>query len=59
MQCPVCETKTETTDTRVYHDPNNDFDYVERKRKCLNEDCLHKFKTIEVTVDTWSEMTDE
>lgn len=58
MLCPICETKTETTDTRIYKDPKGKFDYVERKRKCLNEDCLHVYKTIEISVETWHRMTE-
>lgn len=58
MQCPVCGTKTETTDTRNYEDPQNKFDYVERKRRCINEECLEVFKTIEVSVETWNNMTE-
>jgi transcriptional regulator NrdR family protein len=58
MHCPICQSKTETTDTRNYEDPNGKFDYVERKRRCLDEDCLHAFKTIEVSVETWGEMTE-
>ncbi len=58
MLCPLCGYKTETLDTRRYDDPKHVFEYVERKRRCLNEECLDTFKTIEVSIDTWSRMTE-
>ena len=57
MFCPVCESKTKTLETRIYNDPKHVFEYVERRRKCLNEECEHIFKTVEVSSDTWERMT--
>jgi transcriptional regulator NrdR family protein len=51
MNCPECESKTAVTETRHYEDPRANFEYVQRRRKCL--ECGHKFVSVEVTMDTW------
>lgn len=52
MNCKECGEKSRTIDTRNFHDPNEDFDYVERKHLC--EHCGHKFISIEVDVEEWN-----
>lgn len=51
MNCPQCESKTAVTETRHYEDPRGGFEYVQRRRKCL--ECGHKFVSVEVAMDTW------
>ena len=58
MNCAACgEKKIEVLDTRSFRDPNFDFFYVERRRKCLS--CGHPFKTIEVDIEVWNERTED
>jgi transcriptional regulator NrdR family protein len=55
MNCPQCESKNiKTKDVRSFHDPTNEFYYVERRRVCL--DCQHHFKTIELDIDDYQRM---
>lgn len=56
MICPACDTKdVRTKDTRTFVDPNYGFHYVERRRRCRS--CGHEFKTIEITLEIYEEMT--
>lgn len=57
MVCGDCGTKTKVVDSRLYCDPNQGFDYMQRRRKCL--ECGEVFNTIEVTVDVWEENTSD
>jgi transcriptional regulator NrdR family protein len=52
VKCPTCQDKTRTVDTRNFYDPNEDFDYVERRHMC--ENCGHKFQSIEVNIEEWN-----
>jgi transcriptional regulator NrdR family protein len=51
MRCVTCDSPTNIIDSRKYHDPKENFDFVNRRRLCKS--CGHKFTTIEVTEDTW------
>jgi transcriptional regulator NrdR family protein len=52
--CPNCESKTQRCqETRTFHDPNRNFYYTERRRKCV--DCEHLYKTIEVPMEVWAQ----
>jgi len=57
MMCKDCNVKTKVVETRMYHDPNEDFDYVQRRHRCT--ECNEAFNTIEVTVDVWEEQTND
>lgn len=52
MNCLECGSKARTVDTRNFYDPNEDFDYVERKHLC--ENCGHKFQSVEVSIEEWN-----
>lgn len=51
MFCPSCESKTIVLETRRYFDKGGDFYYLERKRQC--NECMEKFKSIEIFYDVW------
>jgi len=51
MRCVTCDSPTNIIDSRKYHDPNSNFDFVNRRRLCKS--CGYKFVTIEITEDTW------
>jgi transcriptional regulator NrdR family protein len=53
MNCSECgNEKIKTKEVRSFHDPVNNFYYVERRRQCLN--CHHKFKTIELDINDYT-----
>lgn len=55
MICPECgHSEVRTLDVRTYRDPQMDFHYVERKRRCPA--CEHKFRTIEVNLEVWAKI---
>ena len=56
MNCETCGTKAKVVDTRMYHDPNEEFDYVQRRHRCA--ECNESFTTIEVRLEKWAEKTD-
>lgn len=45
MTCPICGEKTKILETRA------DTDYIRRRRKCLNRECMYTFTTIEISKD--------
>lgn len=51
MNCPKCGGDTKVYETRKYNDPEGEFDYIQRRRKCV--ECGEPFIGIEVTLDTW------
>jgi len=52
MICPDCgNNDIRVKDTRTYHDPNHNFFYVGRRRKC--QGCGLEFKTIEIEEVVW------
>jgi transcriptional regulator NrdR family protein len=52
MICPECRTHgTFTYDSRKFKDPENDFLYVERRRRCKDATCAFRFSTTEI--DSW------
>ena len=51
--CPKCGGDTKVYETRKYNDPEGEFDYIQRRRKCV--ECGEPFIGIEVTLDTWLE----
>lgn len=53
MKCKECDGKTETLETRTYHDKAGDFYWVQRRRRCLS--CGEIFKTIEVEAMLFAE----
>lgn len=53
MKCAECNSKTEILETRTYHDTEGNFDWVQRRRKCLS--CGNVFKTIEVDAMLFAE----
>ena len=57
MNCPQCQNKSKCLDTRTYQDPNGDFEYVERRRACL--ECEERFMTVEVLLETWTDKTND
>jgi transcriptional regulator NrdR family protein len=53
MNCSDCgNQKIKTKEVRSFHDPVNNFYYVERRRQCLS--CHHKFKTIELDIKDYT-----
>lgn len=57
MNCPVCGGDTKVYETRNYNDPEGEFDYIQRRRKCV--ECGESFIGIEVTLDTWTRSRDD
>jgi transcriptional repressor NrdR len=57
MNCPQCQNKAKCLDTRTYQDPNDDFEYVQRRRECL--ECGERFTTVEVLLETWTDKTND
>lgn len=52
MICPTCESKNvRCLDTRTFYEPNEDFYWTERRRRC--QSCAEIYKTIEVPLDVW------
>lgn len=57
MNCPQCQNKAKCLDTRTYQDPNDGFEYVQRRRECL--ECGERFITVEVLLETWTDKTND
>jgi transcriptional regulator NrdR family protein len=56
MICPSCEqSQTKVLETRSFRDPNGFF-YVERARRCLDPECEHRYKTIELDADSFARL---
>ena len=53
MQCPSCQVNTKVIETRNYIDPEHQFLFTKRRRKCLS--CGMPFDTIEIPVCEWVE----
>lgn len=57
MICPACKASgTYTYDSRKHKDPIGFF-YVERRRRCADATCDHRFTTIEVDSELFSQLT--
>jgi len=57
MLCPECKDgKAEVVDTRHFYDDIGQFNYVERKRRCVT--CNHDYKTIEMEMAIWNNYCD-
>jgi len=48
MKCPKCGSKT--TVTKIFHKKTRTFRY----RKCKNNKCGYKFKSVEMTATDWN-----
>ena len=53
MNCPVCGFAVRTYDTRNWRDELLDYQYVKRKRECLEPECRHRFSSIEIEEDVF------